>query len=129
MRARVFRHNEPVAVLDCNRQVIYANRPLLGLFRDCDLTEVMHYRPGELIGCRHGDGLPSGCGTTPDCTNCRFARSVARAEKSRRTVSFQAPFGDAEAPWLSSQVRVLVRPVRLNGEQHYFLTLHNAWGR
>lgn len=64
-----------VAVLDSDRQIVYANRALLDQFGG-DLRRALGQRFGEILGCRNSDGVPDGCGTTPECLECGANKAI-----------------------------------------------------
>ena len=89
-----------VLILNGNRQVIGANRPVLEML-DCRLADVLGKRPGELIGCRNPAVGPDGCGTAKGCMTCGAVNAIL---ESRRTegkvtrecrISLEEPVGGA----------------------------------
>jgi len=73
-----------VAILDENRDVVYANRALLEVFNG-DLIKALGLRLGELFGCQHACEEPDGCGTTMGCDECGANKAI-RAVGSRPRV-------------------------------------------
>lgn len=61
------------AILNKQRQVVFANKALLQLLGINDLNECLGQRPGELLNCIHAHENEGGCGTTE---NCRFCGAV-----------------------------------------------------
>ena len=75
-----------VIVLNRNRQIVAANRKLLGIL-NASVAEVVEKRPGEAIKCiRAGEG-PDGCGTDEQCSTCGAVNAVLESmEKNTEAV-------------------------------------------
>ncbi|WP_164885315.1 sensor histidine kinase [Geovibrio thiophilus] len=71
---------DTVAVLDENRQIIFANKLLLTLLGLPDQEKLIGMRPGEALACMHAfaDGCPS-CGTTEYCSQCGAVGAILGA--------------------------------------------------
>lgn len=63
-------------ILNCNRQIIYANKTALEQFNAKDMRSVIGKRPGEALGCDHSDQNEGGCGTTDFCSTCGMVKSI-----------------------------------------------------
>jgi len=64
-----------VAVLDMNRQIVFANRLILEMAGISDVQDALGKRLGELFDCQHSL-VENGCGTTQYCTVCCVSRSL-----------------------------------------------------
>jgi PAS domain-containing protein len=53
-----------VLILNEERQIVYANKPLTNFLDLNSWEEAVGKRPGELFECIHSDEMPGGCGTT-----------------------------------------------------------------
>lgn len=70
-----------VAILNRNRQIVFANRALAAFLR-CPGDEVaLGLRPGEAVQCGHSDTSPGGCGTDEHCEMCGAANAILTAQK------------------------------------------------
>jgi len=71
---------DTVAVLDENRQIIFANRLLLNLLGLQKQDILLGMRPGEALTCEHAfiDGCPA-CGTTEYCSQCGAVNAILAA--------------------------------------------------
>jgi hypothetical protein len=105
-----------VLILNQRRQIINANQPLLSLL-DCQISDVLGKRPGELVGCRNvGDG-PDGCGTAKQCMTCGAVEAIMGSQKTdvpvarECRISLQDPVGGA------LDFRVSATAVSTGGEQ------------
>jgi signal transduction histidine kinase len=67
-----------LAILNSDRQIVFANRALIDTFGVAD-DDAIGRRPGELMSCRSVDLGPDGCGTSPFCKTCGAAQAVNRA--------------------------------------------------
>jgi len=67
-----------IAVLNAERQVIFANRSLTSAF-DLDLESALGFRPGEIASCVEATA-PGGCGTAPACATCGVAIAIQSAQ-------------------------------------------------
>jgi signal transduction histidine kinase len=77
--------SEILAILNEERQLVYANRRLLELL-DTSLEDVLGKRPGEVLGCIHSDETPGGCGTTESCRECGALQAVLVAQGREQAV-------------------------------------------
>ena len=85
-----------VAILNADREIIYANRSLLEESGG-ELMQALGQRFGELLGCRNSDGAPDGCGTTPECLECganKAIRAVGRAPQVQEECRILRSSGD-----------------------------------
>jgi hypothetical protein len=73
-----------VAVLNPEREVVFANRAFLSFAGAGDLGEACGARPGELFGCVNALSAPGGCGTGEACAACGAAGAI---DESLRTGS------------------------------------------
>jgi nitrogen fixation/metabolism regulation signal transduction histidine kinase len=63
-------------ILNDNRQIIFANRTAIELFKADGIDSVLGMRPGEALGCDHSDQTEGGCGTTEFCSTCGMVKSI-----------------------------------------------------
>jgi len=56
-----------VAVLNRQRQILFANRALLETFPAGSTEDLLGQRFGEAVGCIHAWDSPGGCGTGTSC--------------------------------------------------------------
>jgi signal transduction histidine kinase len=67
-----------LAILNSDRQIVFANRTLIDTFGAPD-GDALGRRPGELMGCRGVAVGPDGCGTSPFCRTCGAAQALGGA--------------------------------------------------
>ncbi len=69
-----------VAVLNAERQVVFANTALLEAAGGTGGIEgLCGGRPGEVLGCLHATEGPGGCGTSESCRFCGAASAILEA--------------------------------------------------
>lgn len=73
-----------VAVLNPEREVVFANRAFLSFTGAADIATVCGIRPGDLFGCINARSAPDGCGTGEACAACGAAGAI---DESLRTGS------------------------------------------
>src|SRR5664280_1083910 len=69
------------AVLDENRQIVYANNDFLSLLGIESLEPILGKRTGEVISCVHATEEPSGCGTTYSCAYCGAVNAILESQR------------------------------------------------
>lgn len=107
-----------VAILDDNRDIVYANRALLDVFHD-DLIRALGRRLGELFGCQNARADPDGCGTTLACQECGANKAV-QAVGSKPQVQEECRILRQDGDPVDLQVTVA--PLILGTEQYTLLT-------
>jgi signal transduction histidine kinase len=65
-----------VAVLNPEREIVFANRAFRVFAGASDLGEAFGARPGELLGCVNARSSPGGCGSGEACAACGAARAI-----------------------------------------------------
>ena len=73
-----------VAVLNPEREVVFANRAFLSFTGASDIMQVCGIRPGDLFGCVNARSAPTGCGSGEACEACGTAGAI---DESLRTGS------------------------------------------
>ncbi|MBN1643205.1 MAG: hypothetical protein JW856_00065, partial [Dehalococcoidales bacterium] len=105
----------PVAVmmLNKNRQIVLANKAVLGISNLQDIKNVPGLRPGELFGCIHSRETEGGCGTTEFCRVCGAANAILSSQEGKQDVKecrISIDGGDA------LDLRVWATPFNVSGE-------------
>lgn len=105
--------SEILAILNEERQVVYANRRLLELL-DTSLEDALGKRPGEVLGCIHSDETAGGCGTTESCQVCGAVQAILVAQSQEQAVRecrIQTKDGGA------LDLRIWATPMEANGRR------------
>jgi signal transduction histidine kinase len=59
-----------LAILNPQRQMVYANKALIDLLEVRQEALILGQRPGEALGCLHSSENEGGCGTSEPCSTC-----------------------------------------------------------
>ena len=65
-----------IVVLNRHRQVVYANRELVGLLGQISFDDIVGDRLGELFNCERASQGTAGCGTSEACRSCGFLSAI-----------------------------------------------------
>ncbi|MDR1667772.1 MAG: PAS domain-containing sensor histidine kinase [Bacteroidales bacterium] len=74
----------PGAILNGNRQVVYANKALLNLIGSEAAEGVLGMQPGEIVGCEHAWKMPDGCGTAIECRYCGAVNVILKVQETQK---------------------------------------------
>lgn len=69
-----------VAILNNERQIVYANKLFFQKLGAANLDTLIGNRPGEAVFCIHAIEAPGGCGTTKYCTVCGAVNAILEAQ-------------------------------------------------
>ncbi|PKO15165.1 histidine kinase [candidate division BRC1 bacterium HGW-BRC1-1] len=111
---------EVVAVLNEQRQIVYANRTLVAFARKENMNEICGMRLGEVVGCIHSGETEAGCGTSKYCIDCGAVKSMltclggSAVEQECRVVVNSGEAYD---------FRLRNTPLQLNGEKYIIVAL------
>jgi len=110
----------PVAVLNAQRQAIFANRSMASLAVNL-CRDIVGVRPGELIGCIHSADEPGGCGTSVACRQCGAVSAILARQitGSAHTVETRISVGGAGGD-TSLDLEVTAAPLNLHGDYTLF---------
>ncbi len=68
-----------MVVLNEDRQIVAVNHAFLDALEVTDIEEVLGFRMGETLNCKHAFSPPNGCGTTEACLSCGAAIAMMTA--------------------------------------------------
>ncbi len=68
--------NEPVLVLNAQRQVVFGNSSALEMIGLADAKAIYGRRPGEILDCERACTMSAGCGTSEFCSTCGAVGSI-----------------------------------------------------
>jgi signal transduction histidine kinase len=74
---------EVVVILNAQRQIVFANRALLGQAGLQDGAPLCGLRPGEALQCVHAGKQPGGCGTSEFCSACGAVLAILESQQGR----------------------------------------------
>ena len=114
------------AVIDKNRQIVYANDEFLSSLGINSLESVLGKRPGEAISCLHSAEEPSGCGTSRACAYCGAVNAILESQrtgmKSTRETQISSIIDGKHKSW---DLNVISIPIAFNGDLFYVLILQD----
>ncbi len=70
------------AVIDDNRQIVFANNDFLSMLNIDSLESILGKRPGEVVTCLHASNETGGCGTSKSCAYCGAINVILDSQKS-----------------------------------------------
>lgn len=75
-----------LAILNQQRQIVYANKALLAFLQINDRSAVLGQRPGEALHCVHAHRTAGGCGTTENCSRCGAILAILTGLAGRKDI-------------------------------------------
>jgi nitrogen-specific signal transduction histidine kinase len=114
------------AIVNKNRQIVYANNEFLSLMGINNLEVFLGKRFGEVISCMNIPDAPSGCGTSRACTYCGVINTLLESQKAGRKTTKEAQIsGMVDGKLKSWDMNVISAPVTFGGEEFYVLILQD----
>lgn len=110
---------EACALLNRERQIVFANRALTLLLNGEDPVALCGLRPGEALGCVHAFERQEGCGTTESCGICGAVNAIL---KSRTGVEDVQECRISQRDGKALDLRVSAKPVSLYGRKYTLFT-------
>ena len=114
------------AIIDKNRQIVYANTRFLNSLGFNSMEEVTGLRPGEIVNCIHHDAEPCGCGTSAACKYCGAVNAILESQKTNTFVENEARItsfsGNKIKNW---DLKVSCSPLTLSNLQFYVFTIED----
>lgn len=75
-----------IAILNAQRQIIYANHAFSDYVSVAEATAVIGLRVGEAINCLHATDASTGCGTSNFCSTCGALHAILQAQQGKKSV-------------------------------------------
>lgn len=114
------------AVLDENRQIVYANNDFLNLLGLNTLEPILGKRPGEVISCIHATEEPSGCGTSFSCAYCGAVTAILESQRSGKKAMKETRItSELDGKTQSWDLNIISTPILLSGNMFYVLVLQD----
>jgi hypothetical protein len=114
------------AVLDNNRQIIYANNDFLDFFGLKSLDPILGMRPGELVSCIHSGEESFGCGTSAACSYCGAVNAILESQitgsKSTKECRISTVVDVKLKSW---DLKITSSPITLSGGLFYIFTIQD----
>ena len=115
------------AVLNKNRQVVYANKEFIGSFGFENLENLLGKRPGEAISCIHSADMPMGCGTSEACSVCGAVNAILESQKtglrSVRETRITSHINGKNVSW---DLKVTSSPIKVFEDYFYLIIIEDV---
>lgn len=114
------------AIIDKNRQIVYANNDFLALLGKETLEPILGKRFGEVVSCIHSKEEPSGCGTSTSCPYCGAVNAIMESQQSgMKSIKETRISTFADGKLKSLDLNVTSTPITLDGQVFYAIMLHD----
>lgn len=114
------------AVIDRNRQIVYANDELLAFLGMNSLEPILGKRPGEVISCVHSEEEPSGCGTSRSCAYCGAINAILESQKTGiKSMKETRISSIIEGKHKSWDLNIISTPITFSNNEFYILILQD----
>jgi signal transduction histidine kinase len=114
------------AVLNKNRQVVYANEDFIRSFGVQNMESLLGKRPGEAISCIHSRDFPAGCGTSEACSVCGAVNAILESQssgvRSARETRITSFINGQNISW---DLKVTSSPIKISDEYFYILMIED----
>lgn len=114
------------AVINRNRQIVYANSAFLDFLGIKTLEPVLGKRTGEIISCIHSGDDFSGCGTSDACQHCGAVNAILESQetnhKTIRETSISSLIDGLQKSW---DLKVTSTPVVLANQEFFVLSIQD----
>jgi K+-sensing histidine kinase KdpD len=114
------------AVIDNNRQIIYANNDFVALFGFKRLEEILGKRPGEVVSCMHSGDESLGCGTSENCGFCGAVNAILESQKtltkSIKETRITTLIDEKLKSW---DLNITSSPVTISENKYYIITIQD----
>lgn len=112
------------AVIDSNRQLVYANEGLLSLLGNKSMDAILGNRFGEAISCIHSKEEPYGCGTSRACAYCGLVNAVLESQNTGSKSTKECRISsNIEGKLQSWDLNVTVFPIVMSDITYHVITI------
>jgi hypothetical protein len=114
------------AVIDRNRQIVFANEDFLALLGIKSLEPILGRRTGEAISCIHSEDEAGGCGTTKACAYCGAVNAILESQKTGMKCARETRITSViDGKLRSWDLNITSSPISLSGNTFYILILQD----
>jgi signal transduction histidine kinase len=110
--------SEPTAVLNEERQVVFANQAFQDLVGAETVEEMCGARPGEVLGCLNAEG---GCGDSPACRFCGAAQAIIKTLRTSKPLQQECHIAAADGDRMVAHDFIVRTTPFLLGEKLFVL--------
>lgn len=112
------------AILDKNRQIVYANDEFINGLGLSSVAEIIGKRPGEAISCLHASEEQGGCGTSEACSVCGAVNAIIESQIQNKKVTRETHITSvSEGRNKSWDLNITSAPIKISGESFYVFTV------
>lgn len=112
------------AILNFQRQVVYANDNLLEMLHLDKREDLLGKRPGEILHCINSDKEIGGCGTSKNCAVCGAVNSILEAQKKNLKASNECRITSKDKDgMIAYDFKATTSPFQWNNTTYYMFTL------
>jgi signal transduction histidine kinase len=113
------------AIINKNRQIVFANNDFLQLLGLKTLEPVLGKRLGEVVSCIHSD-KDSGCGTSMACQYCGAVNAILESQLTqRKSVKETSISSEIDGQQVSWELNITSTPIALAGLVFYLINLRD----
>jgi len=114
------------AILDKNRQIVYANDDLLDALGIDSIEPILGKRPGETVGCIHSGENEYGCGTSEACSVCGSVNTILDSQTSGQKSSRETRITSLiDGKLISWDLNVISTPIKIRDRVFYVFTVQD----
>ncbi len=110
--------SEPTAVLNENRQIVFANQAFRELVGASAMEDMCGARPGEVLGCANAD---QGCGDSAACRFCGAAQAIVETLRTAKPLQRECHITTADGGHTAAQDFIVRTTPFLLGEKPFVL--------
>ena len=114
------------AIVDQNRQIVYANEEFLNLIDFDTLDSVLGKGLGEAIACVNAIEAPAGCGTLETCEYCGVVNAILESQTNNVKSSKEVKISSViNGKMISLDLKITSSPVTLDDRTFYTVMLQD----
>jgi PAS domain-containing protein len=114
------------AILDSNRQIVYANEEFLSLLGVNSLELILGKRPGEAVACIHSGETKWGCGTSEACSVCGAVNAIIESQQSGLKSTRETRItSEIDGKLLSWDLKVTSTPIKIKDRNLYVFSIQD----
>lgn len=112
------------AILNQERQVIFANRSLLKVSGLETIQKVIGKRPGEALHCINAQKELGGCGTSENCKVCGAVNTILECQRTQKEAVGECRItSQVDNEQISFDFKVTTIPITVNGQTYYVYSM------
>jgi len=114
------------AVINKNRQIVFANNDFLEMLGLKTLEPILGKRFGEVVSCIHSEKETSGCGTSEACKYCGAVNAIIESQLTRQKVVKETSISSViNGQTMSWDLNISSTPITLAFQVFYVLSIQD----